>query len=602
MRQLREIFSYARPYRRHIVLFFLLMLLSSLFSVVSIGMAIPFLNIIFGNEEAMTAPPSGQEWMQKAFGVFVAVRQQQGAEKALMLLSGILVILFFFKNLFRYLALRVLTPIRTGIVRNLRMQMYEALLAWPTSRFTDSRKGDILARFSADVQELEWAVFNSITSLFRDPITILVTLGAMILLSPALTLFILILLPVSALIIGRIGRSLKRTAHLGQKELGRLTSLTEETVSNMRVIKSFGAEAALRRRFQAVNDLFTALSRRMINKRELSSPLSEFSGSVVIAVIISVGGMMVLRRSPGAPDAASFITFIALFSQIITPAKAVTTTFYNIQKGRASAARIQEIIRAQKEPPAIAARVLNTPQYGIRVINLTHRYGDHIVLKGLHITLQAGRLTALVGPSGSGKSTLADLLAGLIPVQEGQIAWDNTYYSQLSLASIRASVAIVPQTHMLFNETVRFNITLGHEPADEKRLLEACRQAYAWEFISALPQGLDTPIGEQGGRLSGGQKQRLALARAFYKEAPVLILDEATANLDPASEEQVQQALRQLIRGRTTLVIAHRLHTVQHADTIIVLHKGSVVDQGRHEELLQRCSLYQELVNSGFKN
>jgi subfamily B ATP-binding cassette protein MsbA len=602
VKQLREIFAYARPYRQQILLFFLLMLLSSLFSVVSIGMAIPFLNIIFGTEAAMTAPPSGQAWMQKAFGIFAMVRQQQGAEKALLLLSGVLVILFFFKNLFRYLALRVLTPIRTGIVKNLRQQMYEALLSWPTSRFTDSRKGDILARFSADVQELEWAVFNSITSLFRDPITILVTLVAMILLSPALTLFILILLPVSAFIIGRIGRSLKRTAHLGQNELGRLTSITEETLSNMRVIKSFGAEFALRQRFHAVNDHFTALSRRMINKRELSSPLSEFSGSVVIAIIISVGGMMVLRGGPGAPDAASFITFIALFSQIITPAKAVTTTFYNIQKGRASAARIQEIIQAEKEIPAPAAKVLEAPKQGINVINLSHRYGDRTVLQGIHLTVQAGRLTALVGPSGAGKSTLADLLAGLIPVQEGQIFWDDTPYREMPLAVIRASVAIVPQTHMLFNETARFNITLGREPTDEMRLREACRQAYAWEFLADLPQGLDTPVGEQGGRLSGGQKQRLALARAFYKEAPVLILDEATANLDPASEEQVQQALRQLISGRTTLVIAHRLHTVQHADTIVVLNQGMIVDQGRHEELLQRCKLYQELVSSGFKS
>lgn len=601
MRQLKEIFLYARPYRRHIAFFFVLMLVSSLFSVVSIGMAIPFLNIIFGTDGAAEDQALRQAWMQKAFGVFSDVKRERGAENALLLLSATLIALFFLKNLFRYLALRVLTPIRTGVVKTLRLQMYEALLAWPAGRFTESRKGDILARFSADVQELEWTVFNSITSLFRDPITILVTLAAMILLSPTLTLFILFFLPVSALIIGRIGRSLKRAAHLGQDELGRLTSLTEETISNMRVVKSFGAEEALLQRFRLVNTQFTALSRKMINKRELSSPLSEFSGSVVIAVIISVGGMMVLKGGHGAPDAPSFITFIALFSQIITPAKAVTTTFYNIQKGRASAQRIQEILQAERELVTQSATKLSPPLQGLRIQGLSHRFGERVVLHDINLALGAGRVTALVGPSGAGKSTLADLLAGLIQVQQGMIYWDDIPYEHLPLKDIRASVAMVPQTHMLFNETVRFNITLGSEPVDEKRLREACRQAYAWDFIEVLPQRLESLIGEQGGRLSGGQKQRIALARAFYKEAPVLILDEATANLDPASEEQVQQALKSLVTGRTTLVIAHRLHTVQHADMIVVLDKGVVVDQGRHEELMQQCPLYRELVNSGFK-
>lgn len=594
MKQLGQLLHYAKPYKGQIVLYFFLMLFSSVFSVVSIGMAIPFLNIIFETGEAPELQESQR--LQRAFTVFSEIKARSGPEQALLWLSGVLVALFFVKNVLRYLALRVLTPIRTGIIRDLRAAMFEALLRWPAGRFTQSRKGDLLARMSADVQELEWAVFNSITSLFRDPITIVVTLAAMVALSPKLTLFILILLPISAWIIGRIGRSLKRTAHLGQDELGRLTSITEETVSNIRIIKSFMAEDAVRRRFHQANDRFTALSRRMVNRRELSAPLSEFSGSVVIAIIIWVGGMMVLHRGPGTPDAASFITFIALFSQIITPAKSVATTLYNIQKGRASAARIQEVIDAEKESISTNAPLLPAPKQGIFIENLWHNYGTGPVLRGITLTLPAGCVTALVGPSGAGKSTLADLVAGLIPVQQGTIRWDQHDYQELPPGSVRRSVAMVPQDHALFNESVRFNITMGEDAGDAQRLREACLHAHALEFVDVLPGTYDFIIGEKGGRLSGGQRQRIALARAFYKNAPVLVLDEATAHLDPASEEQVQKALEHLLAGRTALVIAHRLHTVQRAHQIVVLEAGAVVGTGTHQELLDQCPLYGKLA------
>lgn len=601
MGSLAYILHFARPFRGQIVLYFVLMLLSSVFSVVSIGMALPFLNILFEVDTPAGAQGSERVGLHRLFGFFADLKHQEGPEAALAALAAALVALFFLKNLLRYWAMRVLTPIRTGIIQHLRDQMYQAILAWPSGRFTDSRKGDLLTRFSADVQELEWAVFNSITSLFRDPITILVTLAAMVALSWRLTLFILILLPVSAFVIGRIGRSLKRVAHLGQDELGRLTSLTEETISNVRVIKSFGAEEAVWRQFQELNSRFTQLSRRMINKRELSAPVSEFSGAVVIAVIIWLGGMMVLRGGAGAPDAAGFITFIALFSQIITPAKAVSTTYYNIQKGRASAARIQEVLEAEREATPRDVRPLPPLKQGIRLENVSHWYGDRWVLKHLNLTIEAGKMTALVGRSGAGKSTLADLLAGLMPVKEGAIWWDTVNYAEVPLARVRASVALMPQSHMLFNASVRFNVTLGQEPVDEERLMRAGRQAFATEFIDPLPEGWNTVVGEQGGRFSGGQKQRLALARAFYKDAPVLVLDEATANLDAASEDQVQKALSHLLQGRTAVVIAHKLHTVQRADTIVVLDSGCVVDQGTHPELRERCALYRDLLAESFE-
>jgi len=598
MSRIRRMVKYLVPYRMQIAGFGVLTLLSILLSVVSVTLAIPFLQILFDRVQAPTEVPAFTFTVNGLMQtLYYWMGQSMGSlEKSTMLAlicSG-MVLLFFLKNLTVYLSLHVLAPMRTGVIYDLRKRMYDKILELPLSYFSEQKKGDIMTRMSADVVEIEWSIMNSIISLMRDPLLIIAYMIMMFVFSPQLTLFALILLPVSAFIIARIGRSLKRASFSGQKILSDLMIIIEETLGGMRVVKAFQAEELLRKKFHQQNDQFKVLGNSIFRKRSLSSPLSEFLGSIVIAVIMWFGGKLVLDVQL---DPEVFITYIAMFSQVISPAKAVSSTFYNLQKGVASVERIEEILHAENTLKEHEFPIsLKSFEKQIELQNVSFSYTDQPVLKNITLTIPKGKTIALVGASGAGKSTLADLIARFYDVTQGCILIDGIDVKRIKIADLRNLMSIVSQQPILFNDTVAANITFGDPNPDMERMKRSAQLAYAADFIEALPDGYFSTIGDQGGKLSGGQRQRIAIARALYKDAPILILDEATSALDAESEKIVQQAIQNLTKNRTVIVIAHRLSTIQHADEIIVIDRGEIIERGTHAELIQKQGVYQRMV------
>ncbi|MCG9910289.1 MAG: ABC transporter ATP-binding protein/permease [Flavobacteriales bacterium] len=601
MKSLIRILSLVKSYRTRIIGYTVLIVLSSVFSVVSITMAIPFLNIIFdrGEQNQAIGEYSGdaENLFQKFTLLVQELKAEQGPQTALLYVSLCLVFLFFLKNLTRYLAVKVLTPVRTGVIFNLRKSIYQKINSLSMGFFTEQKKGDVLTRMSSDVSEVEWTIMNSLTTIIKEPLMILVTLVFMILISVKLTLIIFLILPLSGYAIGKIGKSLKKTSHSGQATVSRLMSLAEETLTGARIVRAFNAEGFLHAKFDTLNEEFRAQNKKMVNRRELSSPTGEFLGSIVIAIVMYIGGTLVLGSGPGSSlNAETFITYILTFSQLISPAKAITTTFYNVQKGMASLERIEELLHKEVDVKEPAVPVVKTDfQYEIKYTDVSFRYEKETVLKSVNLTLPKGKLVALVGQSGSGKSTLADLLPRFYDVENGSITLDGTDIRQMSVKSLRNLLGIVPQQSILFNETVLGNITFGAENPDREKAIEAAKNANAHAFIMELENGYDTNLGEGGNKLSGGQKQRIAIARALYKNPPILILDEATSALDSESEKIVQEALNNLMANRTSLVIAHRLSTVRHADEILVLQRGEIVERGTHSTLIAAGGMYAKL-------
>jgi subfamily B ATP-binding cassette protein MsbA len=483
---------------------------------------------------------------------------------------------------------------RTGVIYDLRKKIYDKILSLPLSYFSEQKKGDILTRMSADVVEVEWSIMNSVISLMRDPLIIIAYMVVMFVFSPKLTLFAMILLPVSAIIIGRIGSSLKRASFSGQKILSDLMIIIEETLGGIKVVKAFHAEKSLKEKFHQQNDQFSMLGNSIFRKRSLSSPMSEFLGSIVIAIIMWFGGNLVLNEQL---DPEIFITYIAMFSQIISPAKAVSATYYNLQKGLASIERIEEILHTENNLKETTSPIrLSSFEHQIEIKNVHFKYQDHWVLKNIDLSIPKGKTIALVGASGSGKSTLADLVARFHDVQEGEILIDGINVKSMAFQDIRNIMGIVSQHPILFNDTIAANITFGDEQPNESKMKWAAELSYANEFVDTMEMGYASNIGDQGGKLSGGQRQRIAIARALYKDPPILILDEATSALDPESEKIVQQAIQNLMKDRTVLIIAHRLSTIQHADLIVVLDNGEIKEKGTHLELIMQQGMYAKMV------
>lgn len=604
MKDIFHILSLVKDYKGRLVAYSLLTMFSSIFGVVTITMAIPFLNIIFNIQQEGI---SVSNYSDKAQGIFRwltefirQVKETDGQKTALLYVSASLVVLFFLKNLTRYLALNVLTPMRTGVIYTMRERIYNQINRLSMQFFTDQKKGDILTRMSSDVSEVEWTIMNSITSMIREPLTILVTLAYMLYISTQLTLIIFLVLPLSGVIIGRIGKSLKKISHSGQSTVDRLMSLAEETLTGARIVRAFNAEKYLSRKFHVLNEEFRSQNKKMVNRRELSSPISEFLGSIVVAIVMYLGGILVLESTGigGNLTAETFIAYILSFALLISPAKAITTTFYNVKKGMASLERIEELIKREITVDNLPGAIEKT-EFNASVIYSTvaFRYGTHLdkVLHNVSLEIPKGKLVALVGQSGSGKSTLADLLPRFYDVEEGSISIDGIDVRNIELKSLRSMIGNVPQQSILFNETVIGNITFGSDVIDREKVIEAAKNANAHDFIMQLEDGYDTNLGEGGNKLSGGQKQRIAIARALYKNPQILILDEATSALDSESERAVQDALNKLMENRTSLVIAHRLSTVRHADEIIVMHKGEVVERGTHDELIVKRGIYARL-------
>lgn len=566
-------------------------------------MVAPFLNLLFSQATAYEKVPLNfsVKSVLANFNYFLGnYIQENGKINALILISGLIIIMFFLKNLFRYLAMYFMSPIRNGVVRDLRNTVYDKVLQLPLSYFTEERKGDLMARMTTDVQEIEWSIMQSLEVIFREPLTMILFLTTLVLMSPQLSLFVFVLLPVAGLLVGRIGKSLRRTSTKGQAKMGQLLSTIEETLGGLRIIKGFNAESFSRAKFRQTNDEYRKLMKRLYRKRDLSAPLSEFMGAVVLVIVIYFGGQLVLRPDQ-ALEPSAFIAFIAIFSQIIPPARAFSEAYSNVQKGLASAERINRILDAgitisDKEHPLQIQDFNHDIEY--RDLSFAyHKGGSGWVLKDINLKIGKGMTVALVGQSGSGKTTLADLLPRFYDPDAGEILIDGENIRDYRISDLRKLMGIVTQESILFNDTVFNNIAFGLTNATAEDVEAAAKIANAHDFIMQMPQGYQTNIGDRGNKMSGGQRQRISIARAILKNPPILILDEATSALDTESERLVQDALVKLMKNRTTLVIAHRLSTIQHADEIIVMQKGEIIERGKHAGLLALDGVYKKLFD-----
>ncbi len=595
-----RLLPYFRPYWRLLLLAVLSNALMSLFLVVSIPILQPFLQILFdmpGQVPPGARDVAGFRAVEQAINHYLAeLVRTQGKERALLWVCGVLVFTFLGKNLFRYLSLYFLAPVRNGIIRDLRNRIVAKILDLPLSYFSEARKGDLMSRVSADVQEVDTSIVGVVESVARDPLVILGSLAFMLYVSPVLLGFALLLMLFSGLVIGRVGLALRRQSSTAQAQLGLVSALLEETLSGLRILKGFNAQAWQQARYERENNRYAALLTRISRRRDLASPLSEFLGILAVAVILWFGARQVFS---GAMTAPTFITFLYAFYNIIEPAKRLSAASYSIRKGLGALERVEAVLA---EPVTIRdaedALPVTAFSRAIEFRNVSFRYpgAEENTLHDICLTIPKGKIVALVGTSGAGKSTIADLLPRFYDIAEGQILFDGVDIRRLCLKDLRAQMGIVSQEAVLFNDTVWNNIAFGLLHVSDAEVEAAARAAYAHDFIAALPEGYHTNIGERGTKLSGGQRQRLTIARALLRNPPILILDEATSALDSESEQAVQAALQQLLQERTALVIAHRLSTVQHADEIVVLDQGRIIERGTHDALLQRNGLYRKLV------
>lgn len=526
------------------------------------------------------------------------VDPNRGKVYTLVFICMLVVIMFFLKNLCRYLALYFIAPIRNNVVRDIRNEIYAKIIELPLSYYSEERKGDIMSRMTSDVHEIEWSIMKSLEAVFRDPISIIIFMITLVIMSPQLTLFVFILLPIAGVLIASLGKSLKRTSVKSKDTLGELISTIEETISGLRIIKAFNADKPSRIRFASINQEYTKLMIRIYRKTDLSSPMSEFLGTCVMVVVMYFGGKLVLDDHPTL-NASVFITYIAIFSQVIPPARSFTDAYYNIQKGIASAERIAKILDADITiQEAKDAKSIHTFSTSIEYKNVSFAYlrGDTgYALKNINLKIEKGKTIALVGQSGAGKSTLVDILPRFYDPSEGEVLIDGVPHTNYKITDLRGLMGNVTQESILFNDTVFNNIAFGIENANEQDVIAAAKIANAHDFIMQIEGGYQSNIGDRGSKLSGGQRQRLSIARAVLKNPPILILDEATSALDTESERLVQDALSNLMKNRTSLIIAHRLSTILHADEIIVMSKGEIIERGTHLELLAKNGAYKKL-------
>lgn len=600
MKKFSRIFGYLRKYRGKLVLYFLCTILATLFGVVSIGMLIPFFGLIFD-----TAQTTGTDIVKSnALGSFISnflgdIIRKGGADGKLSGLTAIclmIIIATILKNTFIYLSNRISVPVRSMIITQLRGDLYDKILRLPIGYFTEKRKGDIISRMTNDVGEIEGSVVGTFDGLIKDPLTVLGYLVFLVIISPQLSLFLLILLPVTGLLIGRVSRKLKRQSQEAAVKLGESLSILDETLGGLRVIKAFLAEKLLSSRFHSINDELFKVRKKMSARRDLASPLTEVMGVMVLSTILYFGGRLVLGGQ--GLEAKELIAYIASFAMLINPAKNISTAFFNIQRGAAALVRVEEVLNApvivDENPNGIKLASFNKK---IEFRDVVFSYDDAVILNQVNLVINKGKTIALVGSSGAGKSTLADLVPRFHDVTGGEVLIDGINIKDYSLHSVRSLMSIVTQEPILFNDTVANNIALGTPNATEEEIIHAAKIANAHSFIMQKEQGYQTNIGDRGSKLSGGERQRLTIARAVLKNPPILILDEATSSLDTESERLVQDAINNMMQNRTSIVIAHRLSTIRHADEIIVLQKGKIVERGNHEELITHNGFYKKLVD-----
>ncbi len=607
---LKKILPYALNYKKNIVWNVIFNILYALFGTVGMVFIFPVLKVLFGNTEKVTQLPAYNglatidTYLYDTLFYYVTYYSETyGANYALLLTVSLVIVTFLLKNLSGYLGLQHLMKLKTGVLRDFRRKMYAKIVELPVSYYSEKRKGDVMARMLGDVNEVQNSFFLVLELIVKEPLTIIFSLIAMIKISWELTLFVFIFIPISGFIISKIGKSLKSQSTRAQQENGYLISITEETLSGLKIVKGYNAEGFFKRLFNQSIDRLYVLTNKIGKKNNLASPMSEFLGIITIGVLLIYGGNLVLVEK--SLDGALFLAYITLAYNILTPAKAISKATYQVKNGMAAAERVFEIIDT---PNVIRdtehSKVIETFNNNISLKNVTFSYdGEREVLKNFNLEIPKGKMVALVGQSGSGKSTIANLLMRFYDVEHGEILIDNTNIKNIQLISLRDQLGLVTQDSIMFNGTIADNVKIGKQNATDNEVTEALKIANAHEFVQNLPQGIHTNIGDAGGKLSGGQKQRISIARAVLKNPPIMVLDEATSALDTESERLVQDALEKMMENRTSVVIAHRLSTIQKADKIVVMHRGEIAEQGTHDELLAKNGTYAKLVSlQSFEN
>ncbi len=608
MKSLWKILRLAKPYKSKAVLGVLFNILSVIFSLISFTFFIPVLDILFNQSPRNLPPPEAIDWAHPwsitktaiADNFYYAIGnliEKNGSLNALFYISLAIIVLFFIKNLFRYLGMFFIDALRIGVIKDLRNRIFYKILILPLSFFTEQRKGDIIARSTNDVQEVEWSIASSLEMLFRDPLSIVLSFIFLFMMSPQLTFFVSILFPPSGFLIAKIGNSLRRTSVKQQSKMGDILSMLEETLGGLKIIKAFNAIGMTNENFRQRNEEYSRLTLSMYRKRDLASPVSEFLGAVIMVAVLLYAGRLVLSPEHEL-NGSVFIMYLVVFSQMIPPVKSLTSAIYNVQKGAASVERIEKILNA---PEIIEEKKDALPITGlqdrIEMKNVSFRYEQKPVLTDINFTMFKGKSIALVGPSGGGKSTIANLLPRFYDCSEGDILIDGVSIRDYKISGVRDLFGIVTQEPILFNDTIYNNILFGYEKATEEEVIEAAKIAHAHDFIMQTENGYDTVIGDRGTKLSGGQRQRISIARAVLRKPSVFIFDEATSSLDTESERLVQEALEGLLSSHTSIVIAHRLSTIKNVDTILVLENGKIIERGSHDELLRKAGLYHKLYN-----
>ena len=596
-----RIFSYAWIFRKYFVLNIFSNVFYAFFGTLSMISLFPMLKVLFNQTEQLTSPPEWSgisdlaNYSENYLNYFVTLKKVDGNNDVLIFMVGLIVITFLLKNIFNYMSMFFITYLRNGVVKNIRNDIYKSIIKLSLSYYSEKKRGDIVARISSDVQELDHSFLSIFELIVKDPLMVLFTLLSMFLISPKLSIFVIVFIPICGFVISLVGKSLRRKSLKVQKEQGQFISLVDETLSGMKILKIFNAEEKFQKKFMNSTIRFYKFSNSVLNRKNLASPLSEFLGITAIAGVLWVGGMMVLKEN--SLDASAFIVYLGLAYNILTPAKSLSRATYKVKKATAAAERIfdvidnETIISENKN-----ALEINSFDHNIEIKNMSFSYENDVVINNLNLTIPKGSSVALVGQSGSGKSTLANLICRFYDIQKGEIRFDNTDIKNLKKESLRKMIGLVTQDSILFNDTIKNNLLIAKEDATNDEIINCLKVANAWEFVKKLPKKIDTNIGDSGNKLSGGQKQRLSIARAVLKNPPILVLDEATSALDSESEKLVQTALDNLMKDKTSIVIAHRLSTIQNSEKIIVLDKGQIIESGKHKELMKKDGVYSNLV------
>ena len=597
-----RIFRYTLPYKRFFLLNIFTNIFYALFGTLSMISLFPMLKVLFNQTESLTTAPIWAgigdigNYAEAYLNYFVTIKKAEGNNDVLIFMVSIIIVTFLLKNLFNYLSMFFITFLKNGVIKDFRNEIYNKIVKLSMSYYSEKKKGDIVARISSDVLEIDNSFLSIFELIIKEPLMILFTLISMYIISPELTGFVIIFIPVSAIFISVVGKSLKRQSLKVQKEQGLFISMVDETLNGLKIVKIFNAENAFSRKFTESTKRLYKFSNSVINRKNLAGPLSEFLGICSITVILWYGGMMVLKEN--SLDASTFLVYLGLAYNILTPAKSLSKASYKIRKAYGAAERVFQVLDDNR---FIKSNEDNTPlkdfNTSINFNNVSFRYESEDVIKNLSLKIKKGETVALVGQSGSGKSTIANLISRFYDISEGEITVDGKNIKEVNLKSLRKLIGLVTQDSILFNDSIKNNLLIGKENATDQEIIQALKIANAWEFVKELPETIESNIGDSGNKLSGGQKQRLSIARAVLKNPPIMILDEATSALDSESESLVQIALDNVMKNKTSLVIAHRLSTIQNADNILVLDKGKVIQTGKHKDLMDKGGIYANLVH-----